>query len=62
MEQNNRLMKIAIAGMGLIGGSMGLALKKRTRHTVIGIDIDPKVVERALDSGAADMAGPPSNF
>ncbi|MDD2361870.1 MAG: prephenate dehydrogenase/arogenate dehydrogenase family protein [Oscillospiraceae bacterium] len=57
MEQNKRLMKIAIAGMGLIGGSLGLALKKRTEHTVIGIDIDPTVVQAALDGGAADKVG-----
>lgn len=56
MEQN-RPLTIAIAGMGLIGGSLGLALKSGTGHTVIGIDIDDKVLDAALKAGAADKTG-----
>ncbi len=50
-------LSIAIVGMGLIGGSLGLAIKKRTGHTVIGIDRDEKVMEAVLSSGAADKIG-----
>ena len=50
-------LSIAIVGMGLIGGSLGLAIKKRTGHTVIGIDRDEKVMEAVLSSGAADKSG-----
>ena len=44
-------MKIAVAGLGLIGGSFALALKKRTSHTVLGLDADPETV-RAADPSA----------
>mgnify|MGYP000921580461 CR=1 FL=1 len=49
--------KIGIVGMGLIGGSLGLALKQRTNHTVIGIDCDSAVIDAVLSSGAADKTG-----
>ncbi|HQA15988.1 MAG TPA: prephenate dehydrogenase/arogenate dehydrogenase family protein [Candidatus Avimonas sp.] len=50
-------LTIAIAGMGLIGGSLGLAIKKRTAHTVIGIDCDKGVLDAVLQKGAADKTG-----
>lgn len=50
-------LNIAIAGMGLIGGSLGLALKHRTAHTVIGIDRDSAVIDAAVRAGAADKTG-----
>ena len=53
---DNKRLTIAIAGMGLIGGSLGLAIKTCTRHTVIGIDIDEGVLHR-IDRGAADKTG-----
>lgn len=45
---------IGIVGCGLIGGSLGLALR-RTRVPVIGLD-RPEVLDRALDRGAIDEA------
>ena len=45
-------MKIAVAGLGLIGGSFALALKKRTSHTVLGLDTDPETVRAAISFGA----------
>ncbi|MDR2634622.1 MAG: prephenate dehydrogenase/arogenate dehydrogenase family protein [Clostridiales bacterium] len=33
-------MKIGIIGLGLIGGSLGRAIKKKTRHTVFACDND----------------------
>ncbi len=49
-------MKIAVVGLGLIGGSLCKAIKKHTRHTCLGFDIDKGVIRRALDSGAIDAA------
>lgn len=47
--------RIAIIGLGLIGGSMGLALKRSaTPPTIIGWDRDSQVGEQALVRGAID--------
>ena len=40
-------MKIGIIGLGLIGGSLALSLRRHTEHTVFGYDIDPKVMLQA---------------
>jgi prephenate dehydrogenase len=50
-------MKIAVLGVGLIGGSIGLAARGRLRCEVVGYDPDPAVAELALDEGAIDAAG-----
>lgn len=42
-------MNVAIAGLGLIGGSLALALM--ARHHVTGFDIDPKTRDAALAAG-----------
>lgn len=47
-------MKIAIAGLGLIGGSFSLAVKSKTNHTVVAYDRDDAACRAALDAGAAD--------
>ena len=47
-------MKVAVVGLGLIGGSICKALKKHTSHTVFGIDTNPDTVRQALDGGAVD--------
>ncbi|MBU0630397.1 MAG: prephenate dehydrogenase/arogenate dehydrogenase family protein [Candidatus Margulisbacteria bacterium] len=47
-------MRIAIIGLGLIGGSLGLALKKSGGHKVIGVPRDEKTIEKALALGAID--------
>lgn len=47
-------MKIAIVGLGLIGGSVCKALKKNTFHHIMGLDADGEVCRKALDSGAID--------
>lgn len=41
-------MKIAIIGLGLIGGSMAKAIKMTKDHEVLGFDIQDKVVKKAL--------------
>lgn len=46
---------LAIIGVGLIGGSLGLAVRKhKVAHRVIGIGRDPKRLAMALDLGAVD--------
>lgn len=48
-------MKIGILGLGLIGGSLGLALRQRG-HWVLGVSGSEKTLETALARGAADRA------
>ena len=40
-------MRIGIVGLGLIGGSLAMSIRKHTEHTVFGYDIDPQVMLRA---------------
>jgi prephenate dehydrogenase len=47
-------MRIAVLGVGLIGGSIGLAARTRAGAHVSGWDPDPQVGERALRGGAID--------
>lgn len=49
-------LNIAIVGLGVIGGSFALALKKQKECPVylMGIDHDPKTLNRALQEGAID--------
>ncbi len=49
-------MRIAILGVGLIGGSIGLAARARANAEVSGYDPDEHVRERALALGAIDTA------
>ncbi len=55
-------MKIAIVGLGIIGGSYCKALKAHTKHTVIGINRSPEVAQRALEEGAIDVIGTPEGL
>jgi prephenate dehydrogenase len=47
-------MRIAVLGVGLIGGSIGLATRRRTDAQVSGYDADPSVLARAVELGAID--------
>jgi prephenate dehydrogenase len=49
-------MRIAVLGVGLIGGSIGLAARGRLGATVSGFDPDRGVVDEALSRGAIDEA------
>lgn len=40
-------MNIAVVGLGLIGGSLGRAIVKKTAHKVFGYDVDPAVMLKA---------------
>jgi prephenate dehydrogenase len=46
--------RIAILGLGLIGGSIGMAAKARAGAHVSGYDTDPRALEQALALGAID--------
>jgi prephenate dehydrogenase len=55
-------MRVAVLGVGLIGGSIGLAARARAGGEVCGYDPDARVCARALELGAideqaADIAG-----
>ena len=47
-------LTVAVAGLGLIGGSLCKALKEYTRHRVLGLDLDSDTTQEAMDAGAVD--------
>jgi prephenate dehydrogenase len=47
-------MKIAVLGVGLIGGSIGLAAKRRLDAEVVGCGRSPERLRRAVELGAID--------
>ena len=49
-------MRLAVLGVGLIGGSIGLAARRRLGAEVAGFDPERANLERALDLGALDRA------
>jgi prephenate dehydrogenase len=49
-------MRIAVLGVGLIGGSIGLAARARLDARVTGYDPDGELLARAVDLGAIDSA------
>ena len=51
-------MKVAVLGVGLIGGSIGLAARGRADAEVCGYDPDERVRARALELGAIDTQAP----
>ena len=54
---NHRMLfdQITIVGVGLIGGSIGLAAKARAvAGRIVGVDRDPAVIAKAIEVGAID--------
>jgi prephenate dehydrogenase len=51
-------MRLAVLGVGLIGGSIGLAARRRLGAEVAGFDPDRATIERAVELGAIDHAPP----
>ncbi|HEX2265429.1 MAG TPA: prephenate dehydrogenase/arogenate dehydrogenase family protein, partial [Solirubrobacterales bacterium] len=49
-------MKIAVLGVGLIGGSIGLAARRRLDAEVVGCGRNPERLRRAAELGAIDRA------
>lgn len=50
-------MRVAIAGMGLLGGSLGLALRRTGVGDVRGLCRRPDAAAQALENDAVDSAG-----
>jgi prephenate dehydrogenase len=50
------LTRVAVLGVGLIGGSIGLAARRRLGAEVVGFSRTPATLERALELGALDRA------
>ena len=50
-------MNITVVGLGLIGASLAKAIKRRTNNTIIGIDINSEVTNKALEDGTIDRIG-----
>ena len=48
--------RATVVGTGLIGGSIGMALRTRGWH-VSGVDLDEATLATALDMGAMDRIG-----
>lgn len=55
-------MKVAVVGLGIIGGSYCKAIKKYTDHYVIGINRSPLPLEKAYNCGAIDKIGTPDDL
>ncbi len=58
-------MKIAIVGLGLIGGSLARAFSHGGEHTVIGLDKNHKTLQAALEQKAIQAAAetlPPADI
>jgi prephenate dehydrogenase len=51
-------LRVAVVGVGLIGGSIGLAARERLGATVTGWDPDAGALEQAVGRGAIDAAAP----
>jgi len=49
-------LRLALIGLGLIGGSVGLAARERLGAHVVGFDPDPRVRALAVERGAIDVA------
>ena len=52
--RRTRTMNVGIVGLGLIGGSMAKSIKKRTGHSVYGMDLDGETMDLARMCGAID--------
>jgi prephenate dehydrogenase len=48
--------RVAVLGVGLIGGSIGLAARRRLGAEVVGYGRTPATLERAVELGALDRA------
>jgi prephenate dehydrogenase len=52
--------RVGIVGLGLIGGSLALALRRaRPALRILGIDIDPAALDQARSAGAIDDSAAP---
>jgi len=57
-EQRPVVGRVAVVGVGLIGGSMGMAmLRHGVAEEVVGVDRDPEVISAAVRRGAVSRGG-----
>jgi prephenate dehydrogenase len=49
-------LRVAVLGVGLIGGSIGLAARRRLEADVVGFDAEPATTARAVELGALSEA------
>jgi prephenate dehydrogenase len=49
-------MRIAVLGVGLVGGSIGLAARRRLGAEVVGFDAEPANAHRGVEVGALDRS------
>ena len=57
-EQRPVVRRVAVVGVGLIGGSMGMAmLRHGVAEEVVGVDRDPEVISAAVRRGAVSRGG-----
>ncbi len=54
IEERNKKQKAVVIGLGLIGGSMALELKKRFHWNVVGVDTNEAHAQKALELGIVD--------
>lgn len=55
LKSKKVIEKVTVIGLGVIGGSIGLALKKRAPHLqVTGVDLTREIIEEALQRGVVD--------
>jgi len=54
--------RVAVVGLGLIGGSIAKALRKYTDVDVIGVDVNTKTLDKALREGTISEAFQRVNF
>ncbi|HYE09883.1 MAG TPA: prephenate dehydrogenase, partial [Patescibacteria group bacterium] len=54
MEEGNFGRNIAVVGLGLIGGSYAMSLRQLNAGRIFGIDIDEKVLDKAVSCGIID--------
>ncbi len=50
----NKIKNITVIGLGLLGGSLALALKEKTEAKIYGIDSNPEHLDTALSLGIID--------
>lgn len=55
-SQAHRPLRVAVLGVGLIGGSIGLAARRRLGAQVVGYDLDAGALAQARELGAIDQA------
>jgi len=54
LEEGDFRRNIAVVGLGLIGGSFAMALRKHNAVRIFGIDIDESVLNKAAGCGVID--------